>query len=378
MAIFIVSPSGGDINQGTTYVGGIVPSDSDIIGFNSSSGTLNVTLVGAIGRVAGIDFTNCISTVNFTAPLALENTTTNTISINLGTGGYTLTGTPSINIYNVNSGTTVTLTSNGIHWTGSLSLGLHITNHSIILSDDWNQDGELLINGIGTTLNFLNNTFNINGICTGDINGDLQIGENSTSIINFNGNVTLNDISFDGKELKYSGGTLTFINLLISNNILYDTILDLNGLVADVVSITTNNPLLNIILNSTLNVTNLYVNATTSFYRVAFGGSYGFNASNFIINYFTPPEVELKSAIQYYVNDSIDIESARIMSSTPGSKALLTLSLSTDQKAVVNILATDIDSSNGKRVNNFYGTATNCDNWRIWNDNTLPQVCSTF
>lgn len=42
MAIFIVSPAGGDINQDTTYVGGIEPSDSDIIGFNSSSGNLNV------------------------------------------------------------------------------------------------------------------------------------------------------------------------------------------------------------------------------------------------------------------------------------------------------------------------------------------------
>ena len=25
-----------------------------------------------------------------------------------------------------------------------------------------------------------------------------------------------------------------------------------------------------------------------------------------------------------------------------------------------------------------FGTATNCDNWRIWTDNTLPQVPSTF
>lgn len=377
MAVFIVSPVGGDINQGTTYVGGIVPSDSDVIGFNSSSGNLNVILIGSIGRVAGIDFTNCVSTVDFAAPLALENTTTNDISINLGTGGYTLTGTPSISIYNVNSGVTVNLTSNGNHWSGSLSLGLHITNHSIILNDDWNQDGQLGIATI-TQLNFLNNVFNINGVCTGDLNGDLGIGEDSTSVINFNGNVTLADISFYGKEMKYSGGILTFYNLLVGNNTLYDTVLDLNVLVIDSISISTNNALLNVILNSTLNVTNLFINTSTTFQKIAFGGSFGFNADNLTINYFTPPEVILKSAIQYYVTNTIDIESARIYSSIPGSKALLTLGQSINQRMVANITATDIDSSNGRRVNNFYGTATNCDNWRVWDDNTLPQVTSTF
>lgn len=84
------------------------------------------------------------------------------------------------------------------------------------------------------------------------------------------------------------------------------------------------------------------------------------------------------STINGVVRILVDITNSTFSASTSGVKAKLTLGQNIDQLRVVNITAIDIDSSNGRRVNNFYGTATNCDNWRIWNDNTLPQVSSTF
>ena len=107
-------------------------------------------------------------------------------------------------------------------------------------------------------------------------------------------------------------------------------------------------------------------------------GNFGFNTDVLTDNYFNASTITFKSGIEYFVNNQIDITNTIMLSSIAGVKSKLTLGQSINQLRVVNVTATDIDSSNGRRVNNFYGSATNCDNWRIWNDNTLPQVSSTF
>ena len=86
-----------------------------------------------------------------------------------------------------------------------------------------------------------------------------------------------------------------------------------------------------------------------------------------------------KSGVTYNINSSVNITHPILISSdTPGSRANLILGTNIDQTTISEITATDIDSSGGRRVNNFYGTITNCVNWRIWNDNTLPQISYTF
>ena len=203
MAIITVNNSGGSIALGTTYVGGVAPTNIDSIAFTATSGQLDVD---SVLNIAGIDFTNCVSNINFTQPINLNNTL-NTHFVNLGLGGYALLGTPEIKYANTVNGATLSLTSNGTSWAGVLNLACSTQNNFITLVDTWNQDGEFKT-APNVQVSFLGNTFNINGLCNGDGSGALQFSEFNTAIINLNGNVTLSvGLGFDGGTLNYIGGT---------------------------------------------------------------------------------------------------------------------------------------------------------------------------
>ena len=116
-----------------------------------------------------------------------------------------------------------------------------------------------------------------------------------------------------------------------------------------------------------------------------FSGAFGFICNQFLIDGDglstdgTIGPVTFQSGISYYINDVVDIRfPTTILSSTPGVKANIILGPNVNQNTISFLTATDIDCSGGRRINNFYGTATNCDNIIVWNDNTLPQATSTF
>ena len=110
-----------------------------------------------------------------------------------------------------------------------------------------------------------------------------------------------------------------------------------------------------------------------------FSGAFGFVCNEFIIDSGSTGSITFESGTSYYINNVVDIRfPTTILASTAGVKAKLILGQNVNQNTISFLTATDIDSSGGKRVNNFYGTVTNCDNWRVWNDNTLPQAPSTF
>lgn len=81
MPLRTVSNTGGNWNATTTWVGGVVPLAGDTVNFTATSGNLTVNVTTA--NLAGIDFTNYVGTITFTAAITSGGT------INLGTGGYT-------------------------------------------------------------------------------------------------------------------------------------------------------------------------------------------------------------------------------------------------------------------------------------------------
>lgn len=365
MAIVVVSNSGGSIAVGSTYVGGVAPTSNDSIAFTSTSGQLDVD---SVINIQGIDFTNHVGIINFTQPITI-NSTSNTHFVNLGTGGYTLSGVPEIKYSNTTAAAALSLTSNGTVWTGTLNLACNITNNNITQVDDWNQNGEFKT-AANVQVRFLGGkNFNINGICNGDVNGDLQFNSLNTATINLNGTVNIpGAMGFDGGKLKYISGVVNTPGLYISSS--ESVVLDISPILFPIISISNN---ANIQLDSTLNSVILALDGI-----LAFTGYFGFTTSSLTIGLTSPPTITFASGNEYIVNDTININGATFLTSIPGVKAKFTLGQNIDQIAVVQITATDIDSSGGRRVNNFFGTATNCDNWRVWYDCTLPQVASTF
>lgn len=138
----------------------------------------------------------------------------------------------------------------------------------------------------------------------------------------------------------------------------------------------------NINLLSVLNCDKLYINKPI-FMTSKFLGTFGFVCNELIINGGNTNnavgDITLESGTSYYVNNVVDIRfPTTILASVQGVKAKLILGQNVNQNTIAYLTATDIDSSGGKRVNNFYGSVTNCDNWKVWDENTLPQVSSTF
>lgn len=297
----------------------------------------------------------------------------------VGTNGQVLkviAGVPTWSTDIVGTGTVTSVsvvTANGTAWTGILNLACNISNNNITLVDDWNQNGEFKT-AANVNIRFLGvKNFNINGICNGDGAGALSFNQLNTAIVNLNGTVNLSvGLGFDGGKLKYISGIANIASIFSSPTSLLTVVLDVSAInfpIAGISAGTNSNIQLDSVLNSTLLSLDGIFNFT---------GNFGFVASELSIGLTSPPTITYQSGNEYIVNDLIDISGAIFFASIAGVKAKFTLGQNINQRAVVQITATDIDSSGGSRVNNFFGTANNCDNWRIWNDSTLPQASSTF
>jgi hypothetical protein len=363
MAIITVSDIGGSFFDPATWVGGVMPGLYDSVAFTPTSGNLEVD--GYVtNNILGIDFTNFTGEFKMSGlvpALNIENNGVISSFINFGTGGYTLTdasgGIATIQIFS-NTDCIITNTINKIN-----PFRLFFTSMSI--TGTWQQQGLLEDGGSYLITSINDGIFHLLG--TQNLLNDWGNTSNEAGGVYFNGDMTFLSVYFDGGDFKLIGGnfncpTAGFYsvsdNIKINfNNHTFETI-DIGGGIIN-----------NIQLDSTLLANNLDIST-----KANFTGNFGFN-----VNTFTGyDEIIFKSTIEYFVNNQISMRDCIISSSTPGNKAKLTLGQNIDQLLVLNVTATDIDSSNGRRVNNFYGTATNCDNWKIWNDNTLPQVTSTF
>ncbi len=205
MAVITVSNTGGNWNATTTWVGGVVPSPTlDTVAFTATSGNLNVNVASTC---IGIDFTNYVNTITFTALLTING------PVNLGTGGYTQAGASGIQV-----GVTSTLTSGGVTWS---RLWTFAGGGTFTLADNWNftgtlnfsNTGGLVINGntintsnlTSTTLQTVSGTTNIVFNATGTWSNTSTGAVRNNITINTTGTLTVSG------NVYYNTGTLTHI-----------------------------------------------------------------------------------------------------------------------------------------------------------------------
>jgi hypothetical protein len=367
MAVILVSNSGGLFTSPSTWVGGNVPVYPDSIGFTATSGNLTMD---SQETLLGIDFTNFTGTFRVLAGNTGLNIVDDTIGnagfINMGTGGYTLIDDGSDFGITV-QGTPPAILTNTVGKINPIKFGLY---GQVIINGNWLQQGVMTDGGSNLSIDIQNGTLTMLG--TQNFNFGLFLTGNSSANFVFNGIINMSDLQVDGGTYTVIGGIFNCATGVFIENILTNTVIDFNGTVFPSITLSgtaANNIQLNsVLLGSTLNLDG----------NIKLTGNFGFNTDILTDNYFNPATVTFKSGNEYFVNNQINITNTIMLSSIAGVKSKLTLGQNIDQLRVVKVTATDIDSSNGRRVNNFYGSATNCDNWRIWNDNTLPQAPSTF
>ena len=417
MAIRTVSNTGGLFSNPTTWVGGIMPSQAtqqDTIAFTATSGPL---IVDSQYIIAGIDYTNWTNTLTFNLGCSLDfdEQLVNTPFINMGTGGYNVIDNSAGGGYNFAGVTTrpVILTNNSaipssVNFIYYGTTPLQITGH-------WIQNGAF--SNVGAFLT--TGIFTFNGD-TGGVGAYASVSSGATVNLNLTDlsipdigadgdgtlNVTLNDITnaigTTAQTTLTSNGTINSIQVngaltiigtpTIASLEIYDSIptpmpirnLDVGSSIisdfffgpsnaAGTISTSLN-------LLSLITCNRLYLRGTDGGLVNKFTGAFGFVCNELIMddgNGIRPYEFE--SGVEYKINTRVQIDYPFVIrSTTSGVKTKITLGLAVNQNTIVNLTATDIDCSGGRSMNNFYGTATNCDNIRVWSDNTLPQVTSTF
>lgn len=228
MAVRTVSNTGGNWNATATWVGGVVPSTTlDTVAFTATSGQLTVNVASTC---IGIDFTNYVNIITFTALLTING------PVNLGAVGYTQAGASGIRV-----GTTATHTSGGVTW--SRLWTFQGTSQTYTMSGTWTFTGTLNFSAI-TAMTLTGSTINTAGLTvttTATVSGTTAIVFNSTGTWNHTAagvvrnNVTINTAGTltIGANIYYNTGTLTYT--------------------AGTVNTTTNNSTLNISAATTIN-----------------------------------------------------------------------------------------------------------------------------
>lgn len=199
MAIFTVSNTGGNINAGATYVGGIAPSSTDTIDFTATSGQLTVN---TIFTIAGIDFTNYVNTLTMSAILYVKGNVTLV-------AGMTIAGASRLGV-----SATSTITSNGKTWPNAVDFNMTAASQTVTVADDWNITGTVsFLTNIAT---FNGNKISVGGSLTNNTNGGTTlfelVGTGTWTSSGFKNSLTINTagtITFSG-TVYYNTGTLTY------------------------------------------------------------------------------------------------------------------------------------------------------------------------
>ncbi len=218
MAVFTVSLLGGDINAGTTYVGGIAPTSADTIAFTATSGQLTVN---TIFTIAGIDFTSYVNTLTFSANLTVNG------NITLSTG-MSFAGSNTFGFICLSN---CSLTSNGKTFPHTLSLSGTTITYTFV--DDWtvtnfiNSNPHTLtgfsvnVTGNLTTAQRVQGTTVINltgtGIWSGAGNIDMLVNINTPGTITVSGTVAVAKLTYITGTVNTTGSTLS-VNTSTSTN----------------------------------------------------------------------------------------------------------------------------------------------------------------
>jgi len=326
MAIRTVSNTGGNYNAVGTWVEGIVPTSADDIVFTATSGNLTVNVTS---DAKSINFTNYVGTLTISASFRVFG------NINLGTGGYTVTGVNSLNVFD-----TSTITSNGVSFQGNFAFSG--SNKTYTLADDLTILGVLSLNGTGT---YTCNGFNIycssslQVLTTGTFTGTSNIIFNGTGswshilagiitnniTINTSGTLTINTARYSVGTLTYTSGTVVNIggNLVLYASCTLNTIgIGWNNVLIVSAGTITNNSTLTIngtftigsgTISTTINGSDIIINGNLSYTSISDSGagtalfkfagtgtwtSVGFLRNNVSIN--TAGTLTLSGNIYYY------------------------------------------------------------------------------
>lgn len=361
MATRTVSNIGGSFFDPAAWVGGVIPGLYDSIAFTSTSGNLEID--GYLtNNILGIDFTNFTGDFKMSgvvSALNIENNGAISSFINFGTGGYTLTdasagNNASIQIFS-NTDCIITNTVNKAN-----PFRLFFTRMSI--TGTWQQQGQLADTALSTIIN--DGIFHVLG--TQNLTNGWYNVSNAAGGIYLNGDINISSANFDGGDIRLIGGNFSCPSISFYNSI-NNIKIDFNNYTFEYLELTGN-------INNSFQLDSTLLANDANIFDANLTGNFGFNANKLTAN----GEIIFKSTIEYFVNNQINMRNYIITSSVAGVKAKLTLGQNVNQNTIADLTITDIDCSGGSRMNNFYGTVTNCDNIRVWNDNTLPQACSTF
>jgi hypothetical protein len=204
MALRTVSILGGNWSSVTTWVGGVVPVSGDTVDFTALSGNLTVNVTTA--TLAGINFTNYVSTITFNANIAVNT------SVNLGTGGYTQAGGGTFGLV---IGSATTITSNGVSWNNLLTFSGNSTTYT--LADNLTVTGNIVLAGT-SSITFTGNILYIGGNLTST---SLSTTAGTTEFI-FNGTGTWSSPGGGAIRTNLKINTITG-PLTISGNVYYQT-----------------------------------------------------------------------------------------------------------------------------------------------------------
>lgn len=385
-----------DSNWGTAtnWSLGVVPTATDghVATFNATSPNCTVN---ALPRVCNsIDFTYYTNTINMASNITVSGNVKLGIGMNIiGAGSLTVN-------------TSATLTSNGKAWPNNF-----LTDSNAIctytLTDNWTILGNTSINSVNLGAG-IKNTFNgFELIMKGNVSlmtgGNRHVFGSTKFILQGAGtwlqgvaSILFNDLTINpsgvrsiNTNLNYGVGTLKYIpgtgtvNAASSTlGIVSNCTLDINGISWGNVSIPSNTIPTTITLNSLLTTLG---SLSIGNIDATFAGIAGFSVPTLTLN--TAPNVArnitLQSGNTYNINSnflSTGSNSAvryTLKSSTPGVRAILTLSPSATQN-VIFTNATDIDSSLGKRIYSFNGVFNNTLNWDLLSPDSINSGIFTF
>jgi hypothetical protein len=309
-----VSNAGGNWDSVGTWVEGAVPTSADDVVFTATSG--NVT-VNVAGLTRGINFANYVGTMTFLANISIIGG-----GLNLGTGGYTLTGTGGSGFA---FGASCSITSNGVLCQRGISFGG--TNQTYTLVDVFDVPSTFVSATTFTTINGAElRTGNIIHNTSAIVQGTSKIVFNKTATwshsstgvirnnldINLVGTLTLSGtVRYDTRTLTYITGTVVATGSTL--NIAASTTLNTSSVVWNTISTTTG---VTLTLNSILNASTFSQTGG----NVVFAGSFGFNIGTLTIQ--AARTLTLQNSVTYDVNTLITRNTGSISTITSNSGTL--------------------------------------------------------
>jgi len=342
MAVFIVSNTGGNINAGATYVGGVAPTSGvDSIAYTALSGQLTINVAFTVVNHDLSLFTN---TITFNDSLSVSGV------LNYGTGGYTQAG--AFGIIKTVGGS---ITSNGTVWTRrfTTAASINITNNDVLrLSGLFTWAGNCNFNGadvhVQGDLSITGNTGSsgtslivVNGVGLQTWSGTSKIRHNFT-INKPSSNFTISGaVSFSNRTFTYipNGGNVITVGSTLSFQA--NTTFDTNSM--NWYNVNAQSSI--ITLNSDFNVTNnLTIGAVGS---VTFQGNGSFTCANLSFT-ASGRTLTLKNALTYTITTSLTLANVTVQSSN-ASYSFFNLQVGATQ-TVSNTNATWINSSGGQSI----------------------------